>query len=688
MSAQTKRILLGLAAVLVSVIALLRAGQEYLRVLSDLGLVQKGPLTPRFLAGLIGLEIVLVIILAGIWWVLFQPAFTARLTRWLLSFRRRAPWLGWLLAAGVVLIPLYVLEFVQISTVLGSTARFVLAVGIGIAATALTYRDANRLVSTSSLVVSWVVIASLFTFSQAFVGVSTYPFSLTWSEGNRIWDYSVLFGHRFYNYPANQPIFAYLDLGRQSLWGLPFLFARLPIWAFRLWNGLVITVPYAILGWLAFKRINKNNWVWFLCGLWTFLFLYQGPIYTPLVLSAWLVAIAWRKPLWIAVPLVMLASFYAQITRFTWMFAPAIWGGMLFFGDIIEKPEKTGEPAGWRRWNWGGTIAVVLAGIIGGYVLPNWLNFNQMVAQAPAGAESGTAGIDTATLTGLGAFISRQPLLWDRLLPNPTFGPGIILALLIATVPFIIFLIYLVKTRMWALDLLRGLAVLLPPVLFLGIGLLASIKIGGGGDLHNMDMFLVTLVFAGALAWRAGGHKAMLQLDRQTAWIQGLWILMVIVFTQQALLGTQPVRIPPAVKTQEALNFIQKEVAQAAQQGEVLFLDQRQLLTFGNVPPIPLVVDYEKKYLMDKALAGESNYFVGFHADLARHRFDLIVSEPLKIVFHGEEYHFGDENDAWVKWVAQPILCYYEPLKTFKEVKVEILVPRSSPAPAGCNPGS
>jgi hypothetical protein len=686
MSAQTKRILLGLVAILISLVGLLRAGQEYLRALSDLGLVEKGPLTPRFLAGLIGLEIVLAIILAGIWWVLFQPAFTARFTRWLLSLRSRIPWLGWLLALVVVLIPLYILEYIQTSVVLGSTARLILAIGIGIAAAALTCRDANRLTNTTSLVVSWIVIASLFTFSQAFVGVSAYPFSLSWSEGNRIWDYSVLFGHRFYDYPADRPIFAYLDLGRQSLWGLPFLFARIPIWAFRLWNGMVSTVPYAILGWLAFKRINKNNWVWFLCGLWTFLFLNQGPIYTPLVLSAWLVAIAWRKPLWIAVPLVMLASFYAQITRFTWMFAPAIWGGMLFFSDIIEKPEKSGEPAGWRRWNWGGSIAVVLAGIIGGYVLPNWLNFNKMVAQAPAGAESGTAGINTTTLSGLGAFISRQPLLWDRLLPNPTFGPGIILALLIASVPFIIFLVYLVKTRMWPLDLLRGLAVALPLVLFLGIGLVASIKIGGGGDLHNMDMFLVTLVFAGALAWRVGGNKAIFQLDHQPYWIQYLWILMVIVFAQQALLGSQPVRIPPAAKTQEALNFIQEQVTQATQQGEVLFLDQRQLLTFGNVPPIPLVVDYEKKYLMDKALANEAGYFAGFHADLAKHRFNLIVSEPLKIVFRGEEYHFGDENDAWVKWVAQPILCYYEPLKTFKEVKVELLVPRSSPAPAGCSP--
>jgi hypothetical protein len=40
------------------------------------------------------------------------------------------------------------------------------------------------------------------------------------------------------------------------------------------------------------------------------------------------------------------------------------------------------------------------------------------------------------------------------------------------------------------------------------------------------------------------------------------------------------------------------------------------------------------------------------------------------------EYHFGDENNAWVKWVAGPILCYYKPLVTFKDVKVQLLTPR------------
>jgi hypothetical protein len=31
-----------------------------------------------------------------------------------------------------------------------------------------------------------------------------------------------------------------------------------------------------------------------------------------------------------------------------------------------------------------------------------------------------------------------------------------------------------------------------------------------------------------------------------------------------------------------------------------------------------------------------------------------------------------------VRYVAEPILCYYKPLKYLKEVRVQILVPRES----------
>ena len=110
----------------------------------------------------------------------------------------------------------------------------------------------------------------------------------------------------------------------------------------RFWSSFLFTIPYAIFGLVVFRRASKFTGIWLLSGLWVMIFLYQGPIYTPLVISAILVAIAWRTKWWIGLPLIILAGYYAQITRFTWMFAPALWSAMLFLAD--QSGEVKNQP--------------------------------------------------------------------------------------------------------------------------------------------------------------------------------------------------------------------------------------------------------------------------------------------------------------------------------------------------------
>jgi len=112
---------------------------------------------------------------------------------------------------------------------------------------------------------------------------------------------------------------------------------------------------------------------------------------------------------------------------------------------------------------------------------------------------------------------------------------------------------------------------------------------------------------------------------------------------------------------------------------DVLFLSERQLLTFHNLTDIPLVGDYEKVFLMEMAMAENPEYLGKFHADLKNQRFSLIVSEPLNTKLKGRAKGFGEENDAWVKNVSKPILCYYEPFRTFRELRLQLLKPRSQP---------
>jgi len=490
-----------------------------------------------------------------------------------------------------------------------------------------------------------------------------------------MWDYSVRYGHRLYNYPADKPIYAFLDRGRQSLWGLPFLFADINIVQMRIWSGLVMTIPYAIFGWIVFRKPEKGAGVWLLAGLWTFVFLRQGPIYTPLVLSAILVALAWRAPLYLALPLVGVAGYYAEITRLTWMFAPAMWSIMLWLG---ESPLALADPE-WRRRRGWPALGVALAGVVGGYVIPNFDEISRIFAPlfGASTVASGASGRPPLlSVEGVTTVVSRQPLLWDRLLPGQTYRFGILLALLMTITPLLLVLAYLIRRRRWQLDWLRGAILLINLSLFLAVGLVVSVKIGGGNNLHNLDMFLIGLVFTAALAWQAGGYRALIDLGREPRWVQFTLIAMFAIFALQPLLSVKPLALPPAEVVQKALQTVQEEVERAASQGEVLFIDQRQLLTFGYVPKIPLVVDYEKKYMMDKAMAGDEKYFRQFYTDLANHRFALIVSEPLRLRIRESDYQFGAENNAWVKWVSAPILCYYKPIATFRETRVELLEPR------------
>jgi len=47
-------------------------------------------------------------------------------------------------------------------------------------------------------------------------------------------------------------------------------------------------------------------------------------------------AMAWKKGLWLAIPLVALAGAYAGTSRFTWTFAPAMWVVMLTLVDAAR----------------------------------------------------------------------------------------------------------------------------------------------------------------------------------------------------------------------------------------------------------------------------------------------------------------------------------------------------------------
>ncbi|MDH5506396.1 MAG: hypothetical protein OEZ02_04180, partial [Anaerolineae bacterium] len=274
----------------------------------------------------------------------------------------------------------------------------------------------------------------------------------------------------------------------------------------------------------------------------------------------------------------------------------------------------------------------------------------------------------------------KQPLLWDRLLPNPTFLPGVLLGLLWAVLPVFVVLFWLRKQGAWRMNAMQLSAAGVILLAFLGVGLTASVKIGGGGDLHNMDIFLVTILMLVASAWPEIIEKIRHGKQSINSKLLVYFMLVMPLFYTVYWSGSVLVLATPA-ETAAAIRVIQKHASAAQSYGQVLFLDQRQLLTFGYVQDIIMVSDYEKKKLIDKAMSANAEYFSPFYSALANHRFSLIVSERIFLSPGDPNGPFAEENDAWMQWVAIPLLEYYQPLVTLKAVGIQLLVPRDNPSP-------
>jgi hypothetical protein len=210
-------------------------------------------------------------------------------------------------------------------------------------------------------------------------------------------------------------------------------------------------------------------------------------------------------------------------------------------------------------------------------------------------------------------------------------------------------------------------------------GLVVSTKIGGGGDLHNMDAYLVLLALLGAYVL---GERVAMEGRRGAAGGEPPWpiiasVLLVPVAFALLRLGT-PFRYDRGSAAAD-LSALRAAVAEHARAGEVLFMYERHLLAFGMMPPIRMIGDYEVVTLMEMAISGNEAYLQRYYSDLANHRFSAVVAHPQNLGV--ETGDFIEENDAWSRLVAQPLLCQYKPALTLDYSNVQVLVPRDRSCP-------
>jgi hypothetical protein len=510
-----------------------------------------------------------------------------------------------------------------------------------------SFRPSGSAITTSvAVALIYGVVHRIGLFSA---DISAYPFSLGWSEASRYYYASLFFSKRIFGVSIPPSV---LHPTRYILQSLPYLIPGTGLFTHRLWQVLLwIMIPTSVGIVLAWRLRLESTGMRLLFIAWVFLFLFQGPVWYHLSVMAILILLGTRteRPWW-TLGVVLLASLWAGMSRVNWIPVPGLLAALLYF--IERKKFDQSLP---RYYLW--PVTWFLGGIGAGFV-------SQLFYILVSGTEAGQFGSSL-----------ESPLLWYRLLPSDTYPLGVLPGIVMASLPLFLLIGYLWRGRLSRNEGFRliGVGAILS-VLF-GGGILVSVKIGGGSNLHNLDAFLVALMVLGVHV-AMGLWRSRESVVRETGYPSSLVILaiwMPIFFT----IGMgKPLRRFDMDRAQQSLVKIQSIVNPVTSQGgEVLFVSQRHLLPFDVIKDVELVPEYETVFLMEMAMSRNRKYLDQFHHDLETHLYDLIVVDTLATQIQSRDHNFAEENNAWVEEVSYPILCHYMVIETLREPPLQFFVP-------------
>jgi hypothetical protein len=470
------------------------------------------------------------------------------------------------------------------------------------------------------LLASLLLICAAFRVAFFFTSVNDYPLTLYWSETSNYFYSSLFLSQKIYGFTTPLPLF---NPARALLGIFPFLLPVPQIWVNRLWAGILWVFCTGLAAFLTARRLRlPDRLTSFLLAIWAFFFILQGPIYYELLI---------------------------------WYPMPGMLAVLLYFLEV---------PRGQKSWH-----AYFLKPAL-------WAAFGTVMAVAAFAVYGVLSGNPTSTTTTA----LESPLLWSRLLPSGTNSIGVLPnALLVAFPALILIGLWLVKgARQW--DALRKIGVLVILVVFFAGGIVVSVKIGGGSNIHNLDAFWFLLLIVSSFLYfnRAPADR--------TPGVEPIRVPALLIATLVALPVLLPLTLtlPPPLPDRQEVNHVLNDVnayaSDAIHKGkEVLLIDNKQLITFGYIPSAKMVVDYETVYMLEMAMTSQKDYFDKFTQDLKSNRFGVIIANPQPTRLQGPGESFAEENNAQIQWVGQPLLCYYQNLKTWLDVGISVLVPEPVP---------
>lgn len=499
----------------------------------------------------------------------------------------------------------------------------------------------------------WHVAFAVVLLTQGFIyqtyGIfsitSANPFSMGYSEAGRHYYASMFFSESLYGMKLPLP---FLHPSRYLLLSIPFLVDGLPLWFHRFWQALLwfgLTLGAS----LSLARFTRTSgWMKFFITAWAFLFFFQGAVYYHLHVMVILIlaGVSMDKP-GRSFVFIILASLWAGISRVNWFPVPAMLAITIY---VLETPVND---KGWKYWLtpfiWG--ISGVVAALVSQFV------YIQISGNADVSAFGSSFTSD---------------LIWSRLLPNETFPMGILPGILLVSAPLFAALYQMIRGKISSLHPLRWLALTaMLAVLFVG-GAVVSTKIGGGGDLHNMDAYLVMLSVLAMAFW---ANQVKMENDAKPMFGRVSWGVVMAALLIPLGFAIRHIGFYPSFDKTVAEKDIQRLQETLASGGEILFVTERQLITFDYINGVALVPEYEQSELMEMAMSRNRPYLETFYADLRERRFALILAEDQKFTTQ-KEGAFTEENVAWVRYVGAPLLCNYKPVVTLTSNNLQVHEPR------------
>ncbi|MCZ7547878.1 MAG: hypothetical protein M5U11_01820 [Anaerolineales bacterium] len=576
-------------------------------------------------------------------------------SRWRGDVAKTSPYLRILFSTIILALFIFLLLSPLSKTFQPLPARFIL---VFLASLLLTFFFSTKNTSSHLLcafLFTSLLLSILYSLLSSISALSLSPFSRGWSEGTRFYHASLLLSQRYYG--LSLPPF-YQDLSRYVVEAIPLLLPRPSLFLERLWEAALSIILPALTAALVLHRLapaKQNRALWLAIFLWGTLYLLQGPVYFYLLLAAIPVLAFYnpKKPLPSFIAL-LAASLWAGISRVNWIPIPAMLAIALYLLEVpLPSPVRPPSPSPVSSTRASPALRALL-GLVSAYAARQWYFSISDIPSAMFNA----------------AF--WQDLLWYRLFPSALQPLGILPAGLLMTAPLALLVWARLRQNRWDWMRVAGLVSMLL-VLLVG-GFIVSAKIGGGSNLHNLDGYL-TLSLVVGLYLLADRFAPDRERDAPPRAFSPLAVTLAVLAAAFFSVSQVYPALPSLDRRADSLARLQQLVDEAADQGPVLFITQRHLLTFGCITGVPLVPEYDNIALMEFAMTNYRPLIDQFHADIAAHKYALIIAPNPPGQLKTQDDAFAEENNAWTRRVSIPMLRSYKVIAKFPEGDFVVLIP-------------